>query len=184
MSSRISRFSCYLDHGYEHSYLYHRLLHQHLRQKSRRAASLWGWQDLCAASTLCEWPPSSLRFPLVDDWAALWDNCSHNWRWTEDLPGRERNRLIESTQLKLSRANGWHGDSEILMLCNSRISVLIRIKEELHSTRLYYVQACRVLGSNLPILFGFQDHLRIEIKSNTACPTTNVFSCYSSRWLL
>ena len=95
------------------------------------------------------------------------------------VKGTDRNRA-----LRLSRANGWHGDSEILMLCNSRISVLIRIKEELHSTRLYYVQACRVLGSNLPILFGFQDHLRIEIKSNTACPTTNVFSCYSSRWLL
>ena len=95
------------------------------------------------------------------------------------VKGTDRNRA-----LRLSRANGWQGDSEILMLCNSRISVLIRIKEELHSTRLYYVQACRVLGSNLPILFGFQDHLRIEIKSNTSCPTTNVFSCYSSRWLL
>ena len=73
------------------------------------------------------------------------------------VKGTDRNRA-----LRLSRANGWHGDSEILMLCNSRISVLIRIKEELHSTRLYYVQACRVLGSNLPILFGFQDHLRIK----------------------
>ena len=70
------------------------------------------------------------------------------------VKGTDRNRA-----LRLSRANGWHGDSEILMLCNSRISVLIRIKEELHSTRLYYVQACRVLGSNLPILFGFQAYL-------------------------
>ena len=47
------------------------------------------------------------------------------------VKGTDRNRA-----LRLSRANGWHGDSEILMLCNSRISVLIRIKEELHSTRL------------------------------------------------
>ena len=81
------------------------------------------------------------------------------------VKGTDQNRA-----LRLSRANGWHGDSEILMLCNSRISVLIRIKEELHSTRLYYVQACRVLGSNMPILFCFQDHLKMEIKSNTACP--------------
>ena len=48
------------------------------------------------------------------------------------VKGTDRNRA-----LRLSRANGWHGDSEILMLCNSRISVLIRIKEELHSTILY-----------------------------------------------
>ena len=42
------------------------------------------------------------------------------------VKGTDRNRA-----LRLSRANGWQGDSEILMLCNSRISVLICIKEEL-----------------------------------------------------
>ena len=182
MSSRMSRFSYYLDQGYDHSYLYHRLLHQHLRQKSveqpvceddkiyvQHQLCVSGRQALCASRWLMTGLHCGTIVHIIGD----------EQRTYLVVKGTDRNRA-----LRLSRANGWHGDSEILMLCNSRISVLIRIKEELHSTRLYYVQACRVLGSNLPILFGFQDHLRIEIKSNTACPTTNVFSCYSSRWLL